>query len=444
MFESLPQHFRNHQLQADVRTLMLLRKSMDRGLVRTLGDMYLVLKGLVTNDPTDYGPFTEAFYSYFLEIEIRPGETLQQAIQRSRIFQEWLQKEDLGEDPDIDDLIDQFLSEIHLSSYDIKEIIDGEEIFRNDNPELEDELPEEGEEGEMAPPDTLDLAADYSNMPLEELLERMKEIARQQRMRHGGGSHWIGQGGISPYGHGGAAVGGIRTGGVGGGKMARKVIGDRQFYPVDIKMPLSDDNIDVALSFLKGIEDESADYELDIPVTIKEGVKEGGLFLPHEREKIEQKIQILLFIDNGGRSMSPYIRMVLKLFAKMKRRFAHDLKTYYYHNTIYGGAFTDPARRQFEPIDKILAHHPGYSVFVVGDADMAPYELSWASLGQWQAILARFPRSCWLNPLRERYWPHSMTVNLIKEVFPMFPLTPAGLEQAVLHMNSKRKYSRRR
>ncbi len=441
MFESLPQHLRDHRLQADVRTLMLLRKSMARGLVRTLGDMYLVLKGLVTNDPKDYGPFTEAFYSYFLEVKMKPGENLEQAIQRSRIFQEWLEKQELDEEPDMDDLIDQFLNEVHLSSYDIQEVLDGEAIFREDNPELEDDDPN-GEEGELAPPDLLERAADYSNMPLEELLDRMKEIAERQRARHGGGSHWIGQGGISPYGHGGAAVGGVRLGGVGGGKMARAVIGDRRFYPVDIKMPLHDDNIDVALSFLKGIEDETAEWELDIPQTIKKGVKNGGLFLPYQTEKVEQKVQVLLFIDNGGRSMSPYIRMVLKLFSKMKRRFATDLKTYYYHNTIYSGAFTDPARREFEHLDKILSHHRGYSVFVIGDADMAPYELSSSSMGNWQAIQERFPRSCWLNPLRERYWQHSMTVQVLKSVFPMFPLTPGGLEQAILHMNARRKYRR--
>ena len=63
-----------------------------------------------------------------------------------------------------------------------------------------------------------------------------------------------------------------------------------------------------------------------------------------EKEKVEQKVKVMLFIDNGGWSMSPYVRTVTKLFSKMKRRFAHDLKTYYYHNSIYGGAFKNAAR----------------------------------------------------------------------------------------------------
>lgn len=435
MFSSLPHTFRENGLQADVRTLLLLRKSMERGLVRTLGDLYLVLKGLITNSPKDYGPFSEAFYQYFLTIDFQPGEKLEQAIQRSRVFQEWLEREELVDEETDEDLVDRFLNEIHLSSYDIQQMLDGEAIFRTDDPNLADEdLPDD--QGVADTDDSpIQQGADYSNMSLEELLERMRQIAEQQKTRHRGGSHWIGQGGMSPYGHGGAAAGGIRLGGAGGGKMARKVIGDRQYYPVDRKMPLRDDNIDVALSFLKGIEEESAQSILDIPETVREGVRQGGLFLPVQKDKMDQKMQALLFVDNGGRSMTPYVRMVLKLFSKMKRRFAHDLKTYYFHNTIYGGAYTDPARRNFEHLDKILANAKDYHVFVIGDADMAPYELSQSSIAHWQAIHERFKRAVWLNPLRERYWEYAFTVSIIKSFFPMFPLTVGGLEKAILHLN---------
>ena len=86
--------------------------------------------------------------------------------------------------------------------------------------------------------------------------------------------------------------------------------------------------------------------------------------MPYEKENITQKVQVILLIDNGGWSMSPYIRSVTKLFGKMKRRFAHDLKTYYYHNTIYGGAYSDVGRSKFESIDKITRLDKNYSVFV--------------------------------------------------------------------------------
>ena len=442
MFESLPQHFRDFGLKADLRTLMLLRKSIAKGLVNTVGDLYLVLKGLITNDPRDYGPFTAAFYKYFLDIDIKKGETLDQAILRSEAFRKWRRKfseqeEELGE-PKMEQLIDQFLNEVHLSSYDIQDLLSGRDILNNDDPGLAD--------SDSNTPDAmqnlLQKAADYNGISLEELLRRMEEVAKNQERRHSGGQHWIGQGGISPYGNGGAAMGGIRVGGSGGRKMARMVIGNSNFYPVDTKVTLQDNNIDVALAFLKGIEDESTEVLLDIPKTIKEGVKEGGLFLPFEKEKISQKVHVILLIDNGGWSMTPFIKNVTRLFSKMKRRFAHDLKTYYYHNTIYGGAYTDERRTSFESIEKILKHHKNYSLFIIGDADMAPYELSQDSIRCWKKLEERFPRAVWLNPLEERFWAGSYTINILREVLPMFPLSPFGIEKSVELMNRKRRFSK--
>ncbi len=89
MFEGLPHHFREHNLAADVRTLLHLKRAMQKGLVNTLGDIYVVLKGLITTDPADFGPYTSAFYSYFLDVEIKPGEKLDNAILRSEAFKQW-------------------------------------------------------------------------------------------------------------------------------------------------------------------------------------------------------------------------------------------------------------------------------------------------------------------------------------------------------------------
>ena len=437
MFKSLPQHFRNHGLQADVRTLMLLRKSMQKGLVNTLGDLYLVLKGIVTNSPKEYGPYTTAFYKYFLDIDIKSGEMLDTAILRSQVFKDWKEKKllDLRQEdaPDMRELIDQFLNEVHISTYDIQKMLDGKDILNEDDPDRPDTP---GKDDDI--PQRVEKGADYSDFSLEELLERMEQVAKQQQRKHRGGDHWIGQYGRSPYGNSGAAKNGIRVGGAGGGKMARKVIGDKNFYPVDLKVSLDDNNIDVALSFLKGIEDETAELQLDIPQTIKEGVKQGGLFLPYQKEKIEQKVQVILLVDNGGWSMSPYIKNVTKLFSKMKRRFAHDLKTYYFHNTIYGGVYTDVRRTKFEPLEKLLLNPKNYSVFVIGDADMAPYELSNRSMNDWQQIKERFPRIAWLNPLDHRYWAGSISVNILRQVFKMYPLSPYGIELAVQMMNRRR------
>ena len=441
MFNSLPQYLKDNKLQGDVRTLLLLKKSMERGLVNTLGDLYVVLKGIVTNSPKDIGPFTTAFYQYFLNIEINKGESLDAAILRSETFKDWLKNQDVQEieTPDLKEMAEKFLNEVHLTTYDIQNILKGEDILQNDDPNRADT---EGPDDE--PVDAVKRAADYSNVSLEELLERMKKVLEQQKRRHSGGTHWVGTGGASPYGNGGAAQGGVRVGGQGGGKMARKVMGDKNFFPVDTHVILQDNNIDVALAFLKGIEEESVERYLDIPATITEGVKQGAIFLPYEKDKIDQKVQVLLLIDNGGWSMSPYIQSVTKLFSKMKRRFAHDLKTFYFHNTIYGGAYKDSFRlqAQFENLEKICSLDKNYAVFIIGDADMAPYELTRDSMRDWQALKKRFERIIWLNPMDLKYWESSSTVHMLQGVFDMFPLSPYGIEKGVEHMNKKRRFGK--
>ncbi len=440
MFNSLPHTFRKHNLSADVRTLLHLRKASERNLVNTLGDLYMVLRSLVANSPKDYGPFTAAFYEYFLGTEVKRGESLNSAIVRSDTFKEWRKDyEDELENMDdfrLTEAVDQFLDEIHRTTYDIKKFFSGEDILKDDNPDMADDTEQQDVNSERQ----VNQMGDYSNISLEELRKRMERVARQQKRKHRGGSHWIGQNGMSPYGNNGAAKGGIRVGGSGGGKMARAVLGDPNFYPADTKAILSDDNIDATLAILKGIEDESTDTFLDIPVTIKEGVRMGGLFLPHIQEKTNQKIQVILIIDNGGYSMSPYIRHVQKLFSKMKTRFTHDLKTYYYHNTIYGGVYEDAARRTFVPIDKIASFSDDHSIFVIGDADMAPYELTPPSIQAWQKIAKKFKRSAWLNPMPTRFWAMSDTVPMLRTVFDMYSLTPEGIEKAVQKMNQKRKF----
>jgi len=438
MFEGLPQKLREFDLPADVRLLLLLRKAMDKGLVKTMGDLYQVLKGMVVKDPKMMAPFTRAYYDYFLNIDIQNGDRLSDAILRSETFKNWRDDnlDRFGDDVKVDDMINTFLDDVHLTTYDIQEVISGKSLWDQDNPEQTDDNHDDPD----AHPGRshLDKMADYSDLTLEELLERMEEVMKQQKSRHSGGSHWVGTGGISPYGHGGAAKDGIRVGGTGGGKMARKVLNDRKFYPVDMDSVINDNNVDAALSSLKGIVEESAHENLDIPNTIQKGLKRGGLFIPEMQNVNDEKLQVLLFIDNGGYSMDPYIRTVRALFKKMKTRFAHDLETYYFHNSIYDFIYTDSQRSTYMNIEKILQKDPNYRVFIIGDASMAAYELNRTSRATYKALTEKFKKTVWLNPEPKRYWHHTFSIQVIKELVDMYPLTPRGIEEAVREMNRKK------
>lgn len=439
MLSTLPSHFREYGLKADVRTLLLLRKSIDRGLINTLGDIYNVLKGIVVKEPEDMGPFTKAYYAYFLNIEVRYGERLEDAIIRSETFQKWKDNkldENDRESTTLEDLVTEFLDQVHLTTYDIKEVISGKELFDKNDANQADE-PGNDNRDESPAERHLEKMADYSDLSLEELLERMEKVKAQQKDRHGGGSHWIGTGGISPYGHGGAAKNGIRVGGTGGGRMARKVMGDKNYFPIDRDALLNDNNIDAALSSIKGVIEESAVEKLDVPKTIKSGLKRGGLFIPELTSEKNEELKVIVLIDNGGYSMAPYIRTVQNLFRKMKTRFAHDLETFYFHNTIYDYVYKDERRTQRLAIERLIDHDKNYRVFFIGDASMAPYELSHSSIESLQSVAEKFRKCVWLNPEPLRYWAGTYTIQLIKQIIPMYPLTPHGIERAVRKMNSK-------
>ena len=437
MFTTLPEAFKKFDLAVDVRALLLLQRAMDKGLVRTIGDLFNVLRTFIIKDPEHVGPYTKAFYAYFLDINIRPNDRLNDAILRSQTFEQW-KETNFGRIEDNitpDEWVNRFLDQVHLTHYDIKEVLDGRELWDKDKGDLEDN-PEGNKDEALNRP--LDRMADYSDLTLEELMQRMGEVKEQQQSEHSGGSHWIGTGGISPYGYGGAAKDGIRVGGSGGGKMARKVLGDSNFFPVDLEAILNDNNIDAALASLKGIVEETAHEILDVKETIEKGLERGGLFIPEIKNETFDKLQVLLIIDNGGYSMHPYIKSVQTLFRKMKTRFAHDLETYYFHNTVYRQVFTDSQRRKSLPIERLLSKDPNYQVFFIGDAAMAPYELDRASLNTYSEIKEHFKKVAWLNPEPVRYWNGTLSTQIIKELLPMYPLTPKGIEQAVLEMNRKK------
>ncbi|MFT4565433.1 MAG: hypothetical protein ACI9FN_000386 [Saprospiraceae bacterium] len=440
MFDTFPEVCRSYGVPADVRSLLLLRKAIDRELIYTLGDLYTFFKGVLVKDPTHMGPYSQAFYQYFIGIDIKPGERLSDAVARSQAFKDWLDDfikgDELRSKMEVDELIERFLDEVHTTTYDIKRVIDGEKIFAEDNP---DQADADRNGGDDANADRLiDKAADYRFIDLEELRKRMERVLEQQNSKHDGGSHWVGTGGISPYGNSGAAMGGIRVGGSGGGRMAREVMDDPQYFPVDIDARIGDDNIDATLASLKGVIQESNDQYLDIPTTIKQGVAEGGLFLPIELEKTEDKLQVILLIDNGGYSMDYYIKPIQALFKKMKTRYAHDLETYYFHNTIFKYVYEDERRTRRVPLEKILGKDPNYRIFIIGDAAMAPYELHEGSIIAWGRIKEKFKKTVWLNPVSEKHWHITWTTTMLRRVISMFSLTPRGMELAVREMNKKK------
>ena len=422
---------RERGLHADVRTVLQIYTLMDRGLIRDIGGLYSYGERLVVKEPRQKGPYTIAFFAYFLDIHIAPGQSLDAAVMHSDAFSAWRRKYAPERVPS-PQLVNEFLDFLFNKAPDLDKLIGA----RDRAAPFDADVP-----FSSIPATDDEPTVDYSAEDLAEIIKMMKAIAKEQKEPHNGGAKYIGMGGTTPYGNTGRSSAGVRSGGRGAHHSARLVLNDVRFFPLDMNARLSDSNIDAALMALKGVAEHREHLMLDVEETVRLGAKQGGLILPRLKREEADEFSIMVFIDNGGFSMDPHVPKVRALFQKMKTRFGHDLQIFYFHNIIGSTVFKDQARKR-EPValETLLQSGAHHSVFIVGDASMAPYELHGAAIGKSGFenicdLAARFPRIVWLNPVSSGAWGLTETIGDIRSAIRMFPLTPKGIEQAVLHMN---------
>ena len=279
----------------------------------------------------------------------------------------------------------------------------------------------------------------------DKLMETLKKRLEEQKGRHQGGNKWIGTGGTSPFGAYGYNPEGVRIGQAEGrNSRAVKVWDKREFRNLDDTVELGTRNIKVALKRLRRWAREGAAEELDLPGTIRATAEHGYLDVQTRPER-HNAVKVILFFDVGG-SMDPHVRVVEELFSAARAEFKH-LEYYYFHNCLYEGLWRDNRRRWDQQIptwDVLRTYGADYRAIFVGDASMSPYEIAhpgganehWnAEAGQVWLSRAReqWPANVWLNPLPERYWPHTQSVGMIRTLFEgrMFPLTLDGITRAV-------------
>ncbi len=292
--------------------------------------------------------------------------------------------------------------------------------------------------------------SELSKLTPDELIEYFKERLKEQTEAHHGGSKWIGTGGTSPVGHSGYHPGGMRVGGVSRNKSAVKVAMERRYKDYDCSGPLTQDLIGEALKRLRNMIPSGPKDQVDINETIYQTMKNGGEIEIIFSRSIKDRLKVILAIDNGGWSMDPYISVVQTLFDYAGAQFK-DIKTYFFHNTIYDNLWEDPSRcKKPQKVKEFVRFDSETRFILVGDASMAPYELMATdgsihieersgkpSIEHLKFLSQFFPHSVWLNPIQERMWNYTHTISTIRQIFPMFELSLDGLEKAVSHLMAK-------
>ena len=144
--------------------------------------------------------------------------------------------------------------------------------------------------------------------------------------------------------------------------------------------------------------------------------------------------------------MDPHIRVCEELFSAARSEFKH-LKYFYFHNFLYDSVWTRSHRRLAETTstwDILHKYAADYKVIFVGDATMAPYEITHtggsiehyneeAGAVWMQRVSETFEHLVWLNPTPRDYWQHSYSIDIVRQLVEdrMFPLTVQGLEEAM-------------
>ncbi len=280
---------------------------------------------------------------------------------------------------------------------------------------------------------------------LEALMEAFRQRLTEQHERHAGGNRWIGTGGTSAFGAGGHHPEGIRVGSRGGGRSAVKVWERRQFRDLADDAELGVRNLQLALRRLRRFARQGAQDEFDLGGTIDATARDAGLLHVKLRPERHNAIKVLLLLDVGG-SMDDHVQACEQLFTAARGEFKR-LTHYYFHNCVYERLWRNNGTRYSDSIDTLevlRTHPPDTRLIFVGDAAMAPYEITETggsvehnnaeSGAVWlQRLAAKFPRLVWLNPMPTRTWNYTVSNRLIVELLGprMFELTPQGIEQAV-------------
>ncbi|HEX7634438.1 MAG TPA: VWA domain-containing protein [Noviherbaspirillum sp.] len=279
----------------------------------------------------------------------------------------------------------------------------------------------------------------------DKLMDRLKELLKEQKERHEGGNKWIGTGGTSPFGNGGQNPEGVRIGGEGGNRSAVKVWEARAYRDYDNERELGTRNIKVALRRLRRFAREGAAEELALDDTIRATASNAGCLDIKMRPERRNNIKVLMLFDVGG-TMDDHIARTEELFSAAKSEFK-NMEFFYFHNCVYDYLWKNNRRRhaeRFPSWDILRKYPPDTRLIFVGDATMSPYEIlqpggsveynNEEAGAQWlQRFTHTFSKFIWLNPEPEGLWQYRQSVALIRQIMNdrMFPVTIEGLERGM-------------
>lgn len=375
---------RKYKVPVTIRELMdLITALQHRVVYANVDDFYLLSRTCLVKDEKNYDKFDRAFAAYFKGLEDLHG------MLESLIPDEWLRRE-----------FEKSLTPEELEKLEslggLEKLIEAFQKAKEEAEKAEAEQGKEGDEGEEGDADK--------------------------------------PGNKGPNGD-----------AKGKKKKAKKVWDERQYKNLDDSVEIGTRNIKMALRRLRKFARTGAEEELDMDDTIRSTAHNGGMLDIKMRPERKNTVKVLLMLDIGG-SMDSHVKVCEELFSATRTEFKH-IESFYFHNFIYESVWKDNRRRMNERLptwELLNKYGPDYKVVFVGDATMAPYEITHAggSVEHWNEEpgtqwISRFTdlyeRLVWINPTPQETWEYSSSVSMIQQLVDgqMFPLTVRGLEEGM-------------
>ena len=238
-------------------------------------------------------------------------------------------------------------------------------------------------------------------------------------------------------------------GGRGRKRKAKRAWDQRQYKNLDDSVELGTRNIKMALRRLRKFARADRDEVLDMPGTIRSTAHNGGMLDIRMMPERRNAVKVLLFFDIGG-SMDAHVKICEELFSAAHAEFKR-MDSYYFHNFVYGSVWKDNRRRVNERIatwEIINKYARDYKVVFVGDATVAPYEITHAggSVEYWneepgalwmRRFVTGYDKVVWINPTPQEAWEYSPSVAMTRTLVDgrMYPLTIRGLDEGMDYLS---------
>lgn len=283
------------------------------------------------------------------------------------------------------------------------------------------------------------------SLDLDTLRRMFEERLKEQKEQHDGGSHWVGRGGTSPFGHSGYHPSGVSLGQERGSGLAMQVATQRRYRSLRQDQILDTRQFSLALKKLRSLTRDQDHSELDVEASVRETARNLGELELRWRAPRSNSLRLMLLIDVGG-SMDVHAALCERLFsAAASLNHFREFRCYAFHNCIYDELVeTSGLRREVSTKEVLAGTDSNWYVLVVGDATMHPAEL--LAVGgridyygynrepgmTWlKRLKEHYPRSAWLNPTPKEYW-QQPSIQLVRQVFSeMVPLSLDGLDEAI-------------